>query len=246
MGRKSCARGQANARGGLLLGPKNRARATIDLLQLLERLHCILECAHLPLQRTPGKTLGSVIRWLPNHQLKANRVPSGLAGFELIDPVLFKQEVFPQGGSSSFRKFAKDWGLLSPMELAIKEGMVEKGNGRSQRKISYKCMYLPAAPEEGAVAMDPSKAFRRNGAHRTIDQVEAYAEQSVKPIDDTLSVRLPPQDMMEDMAGGSMDDRNKWAVQATLPGRPPQMAKPKATTTTKSGGGLRWSAMNIL
>jgi len=213
-------------------------------MQLLERLHCILESSHMQLVRTPGKTLGKVIRWLSPQALKAFNVPPNVHAFELLDPLTFKAEVFPQGGSSSFRKFAKDWGLVSPKEVAQTEGKEEKST-KCQRKISYKCMYLPIVAEDGAPAMDPKAVFRRMGPNRSLELVESYAEHALKPIDDALSVRLPPSDITDiESYVGTGDDR-KWSIQTAPAGRP--TAKPRAVgKSSSSAGGLRWSAMNIL
>ena len=138
-------------------------------------------------------------------------------------------------------------------ELNPTDGKETMERSKSQRKISYKCIYLPAVAEEGAPAMDPNCFFRRNPAHRTIEQIEAYASMALKPIDDSLSVRLPPSDLLD----GSMpaqagwvqasEAQQKWALQAAALGARPA-PKPRKSNSGGGGGGgtLRWSAMNIL
>ena len=93
-------------------------------LQLIERMHCLLQSPETPLHKTPGKNLGDVIRWISHSALKGLGVPKGTSAFELLDLNLFRSEIFPQGRSSSFRKFAKDWGIVSPRDASVPPGSV--------------------------------------------------------------------------------------------------------------------------
>ena len=140
---------------------------------LLERLFLMLSMPQQPLCKHPGKRMRDAIRWMDRATADAHGVPAGSVGFELVDPTLFSDEVYPQWPnpnpspnpspnpnplpnpnpnpnqvypqwrSGSFRKTAKHWGLTSP-----------KPKQHSVRKLTPKCMYLPVHDEHDQAAVD--------------------------------------------------------------------------------------------
>lgn len=118
------------------------------------------------------------------------------------------------------------------------------------RKINYKCMYLPMAPEEGGVpGRDPTGVFRHQPSNTTTEAVELYAQTHLKPIDDALNVRLPPNDLLEADTTWGEGGSSKWEMPSRVDnilGPDGKPIKAPRRTAPLTGQSLRWSVTNIL
>lgn len=96
--------------------------------------------------------------------------------------------------------------------------------------------------------MDLRGVFQHRPGPATLAQIEEYAETNLKPIDDSINVRLPPNDLLE--VETTWGDDNKWAMQTSLPAIPTQGPGGKPLKVPRRSGpgnsGLRWSVTNIL
>ena len=149
---------------------------------LLERLFLMLSMPQQSLAKHPGKRMRDAIRWMDRATADAHGVPAGSVGFELVDPMLFSDEVYPQWRSGSFRKTAKHWGLTSP-----------KPKQHSVRKLTPKCMYLPVHDEHDQAAVDLEGAFKPLPPNGGLHGLHDYIKGRIRclPQQSMLRYRLP-------------------------------------------------------
>jgi len=145
---------------------------------LLERLFLMLSMPQQPLAKHPGKRMRDAIRWMDRATADAHGVPAGSVGFELVDPMLFSDEVYPQWRSGSFRKTAKHWGLTSP-----------KPKQHSVRKLTPKCMYLPVHDEHDQAAVDLEGAFKPLPPNGGLHGLHDYIKGRIRPLEESIKAK---------------------------------------------------------
>jgi hypothetical protein len=145
---------------------------------LLERLFLMLSMPQQPLAKHPGKRMRDAIRWMDRATADAHGVPAGSVGFELVDPTLFSDEVYPQWRSGSFRKTAKHWGLTSP-----------KPKQHSVRKLTPKCMYLPVHEEHDQAAVDLEGAFKPLPPNGGQQGLADYVKNRIRPLEESIKAK---------------------------------------------------------
>jgi len=145
---------------------------------LLERLFLMLSMPQQPLAKHPGKRMRDAIRWMDRATADVHGVPAGSVSFELVDPMLFSDEVYPQWRSGSFRKTAKHWGLTSP-----------KPKQHSVRKLTPKCMYLPVHDEHDQAAVDLEGAFKPLPPNGGLHGLHDYIKGRIRPLEESIKAK---------------------------------------------------------